>query len=72
MRDEFVRFVGEIVDRLDINKNGTLEPGKLRPEVGGSRLRPCLIPRVLWRLIDFSPAPTSRARMTPAAGPTHR
>jgi Ca2+-binding EF-hand superfamily protein len=29
-KDEFMQFMGQTFDRLDVNKSGTLEPGELR------------------------------------------
>jgi len=34
-RSEFMDFMGQTFDRLDINKSGTLEPRELRPLVTG-------------------------------------
>jgi Ca2+-binding EF-hand superfamily protein len=35
-KDEFIQFMSQEFDRLDVNKNGTLEPGELRPLATGS------------------------------------
>lgn len=39
-RDEFMQFMGETFDRLDINKSGQLESNELRPLVSGGWAAP--------------------------------